>query len=634
MDHPTELQIKDNPIVAQRIERLNQWLLQKLQVNIVFNPDGHGAIFKTFDQNTALNVQLLNIFIKDLQSQAQYENGRPVYTIRIVDITKHSEAEFNELFLLLETSVVTLLKFDKLPKFSKQYAYGTLKHFNWVAHHFVSEGLNSDSQFQYPDFIHTQKQIEEFAQACLYAEREIIPYLQKNGFDQLTPELLQSWIKKIHAIAAKTLADTESANPAEIRAGEYSTEGFTMRWVKSVGFRDALVRCTEDETALKKLFIEHELGDIFESFLHIRSKVNQARTRITKESIDFLRSQPFFEGHLFIELLEKIYREGVFSAAEKQIIAKIVKICMPHEQMPAAMQQFTSQLIDMLKQCKGQVDEVARIMAFIFYQITEIHAFFNGNGRDATIFSNIFAIIFAFLAVVYRTAEEKNNPQSIYSKAIANISYDRALLEELILKQLNMPPQSMSVTDQITERSKLQLIQLAYQLDEIARRRLLVSVELELVFKYESSRILTHDDFTTQLAAQSAQQGLPAFIPWQHFKPAVEAVDPKIKYAQLKQQAMDLFTAEKFPKALELYNECLKLAQQRDGAQSEEIATLHYNIGSCHDRMGDLAQAIEQTKHCLSMREKLPNVTQKDRDRAELKIKTLTSKLSPQAKTP
>ncbi len=613
MKRLAETQTKDNSLVAQRVARINQ-CIQSVNADVFFKPDGDNAVFKTTHLQVAVDAVLVNSLFGDESPEATFENGIPVYTIKILNLSKYLPEDFNVLMEEIARCTKLCQQFEKLTKVKKEYAYGKLKHFTWLVHHYVPEGLNSELEDGYLNFIYSQKQVEEFAQAALYVESHIIPYLQKNGFSQLTPALLQEWIKKIHFYAARTLLTEEPTC-----VGEYISSGTLVRWVKNIGFHDPFIQAIADQTALQKLFAHYDLGDVYQPFLAVREKVFKTHVPFPPAVYEYLSQQAFPQGHIFLEKLIALFHSGAFSENEKTIIAKIVMVCMPAEQIPVAMHQFATQLVAMLKDCNGQLAEVVRIVEYSFYRLREIHPFANANSRDATLFSNISPIYFNFPVVMYRTPHTENEP---------GINPDRILLADKIRSQLSKEkPKELSELDQVAEQFKLQMIQFAYQLEDVARLNLFTAEQLDFLYKYGTSRLVIRFKLIESIAAQ-AQTKPEATIPWQYFKAPVIELSPSEKYEQLKKEALEKFMVEDFPQALTLFGECLKLAQQHNGAQSENVATLYYNIGSCYDRLHNGAQAIDYTRQCFILRQKLLGDAHKDTKKARDKLDALTANLS------
>jgi prophage maintenance system killer protein len=116
--------------------------------------------------------------------------------------------------------------------------------------------------------------------------------------------------------------------------------------------------------------------------------------------------------------------------AEKLLVAKFVKISPPPESLPGIREQFSKEFIAELKKCQsGDIDQIVHFAAITFYRITENHWYFNCNGRTATCFINIFLRALGIPSILMRNPQEKNNENSSYSKAIANIDSDINLLE-------------------------------------------------------------------------------------------------------------------------------------------------------------------------------------------------------------
>src|SRR5690606_33610784 len=89
-------------------------------------------------------------------------------------------------------------------------------------------------------------------------------------------------------------------------------------------------------------------------------------------------------------LVTHAWHEGLLSVEEKQTFDNLAKVCYRPEEMSARMNKFAALLAKKWQQCDGtNLREVAKLCHFAFYQSTEIHPFFNGNGRTATCLINI-----------------------------------------------------------------------------------------------------------------------------------------------------------------------------------------------------------------------------------------------------
>lgn len=91
-------------------------------------------------------------------------------------------------------------------------------------------------------------------------------------------------------------------------------------------------------------------------------------------------------------------------------------------------------------------------------------------------------------------------------------------------------------------------------------------------------------------------------------------------------KANDLFRDGEYQSALDLYKEAVSLHPLND----ERRALYCYNLGSCYDRLGDVKNAIEQTKNALDLRRSILGDEDAGVKKTEEKLRMLEDKLAAQ----
>lgn len=73
----------------------------------------------------------------------------------------------------------------------------------------------------------------------------------------------------------------------------------------------------------------------------------------------------------------------------------------------------------------------------------------------------------------------------------------------------------------------------------------------------------------------------------------------------LKQQAINDYGQHRYDAASKLLEQFLTKAQQLWGSEDEKVATVHYNLGACYEKLGNLKEAHDSFSKCVENRKKL-----------------------------
>lgn len=289
------------------------------------------------------------------------------------------------------------------------------------------------------DYCNTSaNQHEDMLAAYLYAQQAILPSIRKNGIEAITTSDLIGWLNGIHARIAAELGVIHGA-----KAGEFATKD-VIRWQYNTttgnilsSFCCDLINTTH---ALALLIAEGVERPLATSILKIATKKrHEARSN---KAIMAHRDpkNPKWMGDITLTLIYDALNKNLFSKEETDDINQFVKFCIPHEKMPAAMQAFAEKLLARWKCTRVEnMDELCNLLYFAFYELTEIHPYFNGNGRTATCLVNIILRSFDQPSILIREPHERDDKSSLYSRTIQSLSSQNpnpALFAELVKYRL------------------------------------------------------------------------------------------------------------------------------------------------------------------------------------------------------
>lgn len=311
-----------------------------------------------------------------------------------------------------------------------------LKEFNpAIAYSFDPESSpNHDSQTLQDTYFHEAGQYQDMMAAYLYAQENLLPLIKTKS---LTSTDLLEHTKRIHGFIAKTLLA-----PFEMHSGEF-TDQFVFRWHHGASMVQEFILYLANK---------HSPGNTakkFANFLLKNYKVPESDSLKFLKLIDRIKKDTSItipdcaqkivdkdENPESVRTLSKLYvafNRNLLSDEDKAIVGKLCKICILPEQIMEKMNEFSDRLVKQLVQCNAEdIDEVATFAANVFYELTEIHPFANGNGRTATCLMNCVLKGLGYPDILLRYPGDARNPDSQYSKAISQIAVTRKPLADLI----------------------------------------------------------------------------------------------------------------------------------------------------------------------------------------------------------
>jgi prophage maintenance system killer protein len=305
----------------------------------------------------------------------------------------------------------------------------------------VGAATNDPDTVEY--LLHGANQHQDMLNAYLYAQNEILPAIRKIGLENITSNQILYWLDQIHFHAAATLAnDCAAAGQKDCVAGQ-PTKQQVMRWHHDNEFKDYLNCYLSEENrlslikdyALEKNINENDLKE----FLTFLMKIRDDQTLKGQEYETHTQMNSVYQlGSFTLDKLANLYHTNQLSSDEKSLVAKFVKICHAPASLPEVREKFAQTFLAELKECKSDnIDQVANFITTSFYRITEDHWYFNGNGRTATCFINSFLRALNKPSILMRNPNDRDDPHSSYSQAIANIDNNIILLRDHIKKRIS-----------------------------------------------------------------------------------------------------------------------------------------------------------------------------------------------------
>jgi hypothetical protein len=328
---------------------------------------------------------------------------------------------------------------DKIVEFNQAIIYS-----------FEPENVLNYSQNELSLLLLNAAQYQETYDGYLYAQNNILPFIRKNTTAGLTSEIVLNWINELHKYMSNSVARV--SDKLEF-AGKYCSLQVTL-WKPSVNMYDVFAKFVNSVTQptneqfgqlldseltaseidqLDPLFDSGELQEFLQILIDLRMDNS---VKISQDQLDQLKtpSDPF--AQVVLKLCHK-FQKGLYTKNEKQLICKFVKICDAPSLIPEKMQDMAKALVKKWSDCKtDDIEEIVRLAHFAFYQITDIHPYFNCNGRVATCMMNIILRSFNQPSIVLRLVEEKYDVASAYNQAIEDIDTRPELLIEYIKERV------------------------------------------------------------------------------------------------------------------------------------------------------------------------------------------------------
>ncbi|WED42911.1 Fic family protein [Legionella cardiaca] len=350
-------------------------------------------------------------------------------------------------------------------------------------------------------------QHEDMLAAYLYAQNTILPFIRENGWKKVDEKLFLEWINTLHGFIGNTLLSTHGR-----KAGQY-TEELVLRWHKGSQLSTEFILFLSDSHTIKNKnkFILHlvELGldkDDASSFLNLLLAIKTNKSLKPHPSqLPFIDPQsPFISGILTLQKLAVAYHGNQLKAKEKACVDRVVKICRMPIELPAAMDSFAKETLQGLRELGDRQErDLAEVAAFLgraFYNFTDIHPFGNANGRTGTCLINIFLRSFDLPSILLRHPGEKENANSNYAKAIAELDHSLQPLNELILHRILVAQKETFADEQLKQIISLR-VALSTVLQRIHKKH--PSFDLESLRDKISPSILLAANFSEDMNATS-----------------------------------------------------------------------------------------------------------------------------------
>lgn len=286
--------------------------------------------------------------------------------------------------------------------------------------------------------VHGGRQYQDVYEAYYYAQEQILPKIRTAGVKALTAKELLSWLNEIHARIGRTVAKDMG-----MEAGQYIKPGQEIaRWHAGLDIQNylaAYLALSPRQQNERHHIIKHILKtfptvkiDELQAFLNLAEKYKPQSMMVYVQSGHDLGTTNLW--HLL-----SICRAGVLNTQENAIIKKIVTLCMPASQVPAAMQAFAEKTIARWKACDpNDLKQTSKFLSETFFELAGTHPYCNANGRTATCLINIILRSFNKPSILLRNPLEKEDTHSAYSKAIDALNEGSSvLLADHILTRIN-----------------------------------------------------------------------------------------------------------------------------------------------------------------------------------------------------
>lgn len=320
---------------------------------------------------------------------------------------------------------------SELTEFSQALVYG----FEPETHPQADNG-QLDTIFYFPISQHA-----DVLEGYLYAQ-SILPEL-KLGLDKVQPEQFIEWIKGIHQRIGKNLVAAYGET-----SGEFSKRP-VVHWESSgeiQGLILAFLSGHMKKTSLPAFvdLVNSELGvnkKELTAFMKILSKVGADKTikLSPMQRAEEARNKGFSyeKGTTILTKLQAAYHCGKLSTDEMKAVDRIVRLCAIPDNIPAIMKKYSEDFVaDLKKVDPKNLDSVVDFIAEKFFGLTFTHPFVNANGRTATCVMNLFLRAFGYPSILLRYPSERDNPNSSYSKAFAQVNENRDLLKAHIKQRI------------------------------------------------------------------------------------------------------------------------------------------------------------------------------------------------------
>lgn len=278
------------------------------------------------------------------------------------------------------------------------------------------------------------EQYQDMLNAYLYAQDVILPEIKKTGIVNLTSKQVVNWLHALHERMAKTIAyDMDNINP---EAGKF-TQRIILRWHYGNQMQDEINFYLNNRADLSStMFHQYARKNgikmpILSKFIQIIDKVYADDNIILEESEKkFLDREGEHAHRQSLGLkLASLYYSKKFNEEDLKIIQHFIKFSTHPSLIPQAIFRFVESLLAQWKGCDPKnLDQIAKLVHFTFYNLSEIHPFCNGNGRLGTLLINIILRALGKPSILLRNPGECMDLSSAYSRAIKFIDSRPELL--------------------------------------------------------------------------------------------------------------------------------------------------------------------------------------------------------------
>jgi hypothetical protein len=314
--------------------------------------------------------------------------------------------------------------------------------------------------------LQSANQYQDMFNAYKYAQDEILPAIRNEGLENITTEKILHWLDKIHSYAAATLAnDAANAGLKDIAAGQ-PTKSQLLRWHHKNEFKGLITSYLSKSIPLTSVEAYAREKNINENdlkkLLDFLEKIRDDQTIKAQENETHTQINSVYQlGSFTLDKVANLYHTNQLSSDEKLLVAKFVKIYPAPASLPEKRQQFAKEFLAELKKCQpNNIDQVAYFITSSFYRITDNHWYFKGNERAATCFINTFLRALGQPSILICCPDERNDPGSSYSQAIANIDNNITLLQNHLKERIldaskGKKPQNEEISQIVTLNVKL-----------------------------------------------------------------------------------------------------------------------------------------------------------------------------------
>lgn len=347
-------------------------------------------------------------------------------------------------------SAMQSLTFDlkQLTEFNPALVYG-----------FSPELTVCDNPAKADYLLQSTSQYKDMLSAYLYAQNEILPAIKTIGIKNITADQLIKWLHNIHSRIASSMADDFGCKE---HAGKF-VNAMIVRWHLGSNFYTMILKAyfhTNADLETVTDIVAQQINDpsvtrneIYQFLELLLGHVEDTKIELPRDLMDLVsKDGPYPTADLGMHKLYYQYVTQQLNESENKILNKFLKYSTRPNEIPKKMKTFAQELLEKWRTCKaGDTNMLSNLLYFAFYELTEIHPYFNANGRTATCLLNIILRSLGKPSILMRFPDEKTDINSSYSKAIASIDTQPALLKAHIKARL-VNEEKMPYTNELLSR--------------------------------------------------------------------------------------------------------------------------------------------------------------------------------------